>query len=200
MRTSGPAVLPLLVAVALFSALVSVGLLGCKKPELTIERVMQEMSANDNDKLWLRFVTVPDNNKISCKAQPTLKVAPDEQDIAIRAGWIERKCPDNPVQMRIPKDAYGRSMAWKHEWVPVEFEGIKEDWAAWRVPMAWWVPRGVPRIGPGDSASERRVVLPGRWNTTEDGRMAQFLKWQTINVTERQVVFVYADGRWSLKH
>jgi hypothetical protein len=171
-------------------------LVGCKTPELTQARVNEELG---EEVLYAHFVTAPHNTKMKCVAKPDPPVVDEEEQMAIKAGWAERRCPEDPTLLRVPRDSLKRSIFWTQEPFDVERDGVTEPWIKWRVRLAKYNRSGVPRISAGDSKNERRVVIPGRWNVNEDGRMLQFLKWKPINEIDREVRFKYVGGKWSLQ-
>jgi hypothetical protein len=73
--------------------LVVLALCGCREPELTQQRILDDLG---DDELALTSWTDPEDSTEPCESKAGFVSVDEERDAAVAAGWIERVCKDVP--------------------------------------------------------------------------------------------------------
>lgn len=172
---------------------------------LTLARVNYDLGP-DNDNIF-SFRTGPDNPDRTCAEMGEVNVlhdGPHETTTAIRVGWLDRRCENNHIQLRLTEAARKLSPRWQRSGdslcEPRTPEIDTEDYN-WFVSAARFERIGQPQIVATKSPDEKRVIVRGRWALTDEGKIlkAAGWKWVQSSAAVREERFVReSSGQWHL--
>ena len=174
----------------------SIGVVGCT-PRLTEERVLEDLG---KDELVFTFATLDERfieqHRCAPSAGPIASSVEEERAAAEAVGWAEDVCKGDPGVMKLTPAGHRASTRWKSSDEPRAANELR----SWWVVVARYQRTGPPVIRAGAKATERIVMIPGRWIPNEDGKHLYEAGWTPIRAENREEIFTYWDGVWARNH
>jgi hypothetical protein len=155
--------------------------------------------------LVLIFAIGPDNPQLTCAQMDATTAATDPANAdaamaaAIAVGWLQRRCENDHIQLRLTAEGRRRSLHWGRSGdSPLRAREPEDEREVtdWFVTAARFERIGSPTIEP-TAWDRRRVVVNGRWVPNEEGRLLQRAGWKEISsAAAREEDFEYQWWRW----
>jgi hypothetical protein len=153
---------------------------------LTAEYANASMGADPD--LEFAFRTGPENPERLCSDIGMPDASEEKTRIAISVGWLDRRCENHQIYLRLTAEGVRRSVLWGMSGDAPGMSRTPEDdhkWTSWFVKTARFERVGPLEIRSTESPNWKQVIVHGVWVPNEEGRLLQRAGWRRLFRTGR---------------